>query len=98
MCMMYVFIYCIYIYQHQANSNDSSYRQYYVGSDAQAKRELLSLRYPIEKGEITDWDSMQKIWEWTFEKELELERDMYKVPVLMTDTPLSSRKSREVNY
>ncbi len=72
--------------------------QQYVGSDAQQKREImaLSLRCPMEGGRITDWDNMQKIWEYAFEKQLGLDMGDYKVPVLMTDSPLTPREDREV--
>ena len=33
----------------------------YVGEEAKSKRELLRIRYPIERGYITDWDDMQKV-------------------------------------
>ena len=38
----------------------------YVGSEAQNQRELMDLVYPIQRGMITDWDSMLKIWEFVF--------------------------------
>ena len=34
----------------------------YVGSEAQAKRGILELKYPIEHGIIDNWDDMEKIW------------------------------------
>lgn len=34
----------------------------YIGDEAQAKRGVLTLRYPIEHGIITNWDDMEKIW------------------------------------
>jgi hypothetical protein len=42
----------------------------YVGADAQSKRGILTLRYPIEHGVITNWDDMDKIWHYTFLNEL----------------------------
>lgn len=32
-----------------------------VGSEAHAKRSLLSLKHPVEKGVVTDWNDMQKV-------------------------------------
>lgn len=33
----------------------------YVGDEAQCKRGMLSLTYPIEHGIITNWDNMEKV-------------------------------------
>jgi len=34
----------------------------YVGDEAQAKRSILVLKYPIEHGIVINWDDMEKIW------------------------------------
>ncbi|KAI9326454.1 actin family [Zopfochytrium polystomum] len=34
----------------------------YVGDEAQAKRGILSLRYPIDRGVVTNWEDMERIW------------------------------------
>ena len=34
----------------------------FVGDDAQSKRGILSMKYPIEHGIVTNWDDMENIW------------------------------------
>ena len=51
----------------------------YVGEEAQAKRGVLKLRYPIEHGIINDWNDMEQIWHHAFYNELRLNPDEYKV-------------------
>ena len=42
----------------------------YVGEEANAKRGILALKYPIEHRIVTDWNDMEKIWHHTFYNEL----------------------------
>ena len=65
----------------------------YVGEESYSKLDILSLKYPIERGLITNWDDMEKIWNYTFHNELKLQSDMY--PVLLTETSLNPKANRE---
>ena len=33
----------------------------YIGYEAQRKRGILTLKYPVERGVITNWDDMEKV-------------------------------------
>ena len=57
----------------------------YIGNDAQNQREFMDLAYPIERGMITDWDAMLKIWEFVFQ-ELQADVDM-NTPVCLCSPP-----------
>ena len=40
---------------------DVTQKDLYIGCEAQSKREILTLKYPIEHGIVTNWDDMQKV-------------------------------------
>jgi len=70
-------------------------KDFYVGNEAQEHREMLNLQSPIQGGFVTDWDAMEKLWEYTFDKELQISPEANNMPVLLTDAPLNPKVNRE---
>lgn len=68
-------------------------RASYVGNEALAKRGVLNVHRPIEHGTVTDWNSMEMIWEHTFNQQLRLEPSLH--PVLLIEGPLSPKSGKE---
>ncbi|KAJ6240793.1 actin [Anaeramoeba flamelloides] len=69
-------------------------KDYYVGHEAQTKRSILSLRYPIEHGKECHWDDLDKILNHTFEQELKICPSSH--PVLITEKALNCKVNREL--
>ncbi|KAF8463391.1 hypothetical protein DFH94DRAFT_796357 [Russula ochroleuca] len=65
----------------------------YVGYQAQSRRGVLKLRYPIERGIVTNWDGVEEIWRHTFYNELRVAPEEH--PSLLTEAPLNPKANRE---
>lgn len=66
----------------------------FVGPKAEEHRGLLSLRYPMEHGIVTDWNDMERIWSFIYSKD-QLATFSEEHPVLLTEAPLNPRTNRE---
>jgi actin-related protein len=65
----------------------------FVGDNACAKAGILSLKYPVEHGIVTNWDDMEKIWFEVWYGKLHV--DPAEHPVLLTEPALNPKPQRE---
>lgn len=65
----------------------------YFGDEAEARRGVLSLSYPIHHGIVRCWEGIESVWEHTFDQELRVSTEEH--PVLLTEAPLNPKINRE---
>ena len=41
----------------------------FIGPKAEEYRGLLNIKYPMEHGIVTDWNDMERIWQYIYSKE-----------------------------
>ncbi|KAF4099167.1 uncharacterized protein LOC131527461 [Onychostoma macrolepis] len=67
-------------------------RELYVGHDAQHIRGVLTLKYPIRNGIVSNWDEMEMIWHHAFQQLCVSPEDH---PVLLTEAAMNPLQNRQ---
>ena len=65
----------------------------YVGDDAISKYEIMNFSYPIQRGEVTDWDKFENLMHYLLYSEMKVVPE--EVSILITESPRTSRENRE---
>ncbi|KAJ4991556.1 actin [Stagonosporopsis vannaccii] len=66
----------------------------WVGNQAKEYKGLCKLNYPLEHGIVTDWDDMERIWQYVYNQGLGTVSEDH--PVLLTEPPLNPRENRDI--
>jgi len=80
-------------HRHRAAMIGIAQKETYVGDEAQSKRGILKLEYPIAHGIVTNWDDMEKIWNHTYYNELRVDPEEHNV--MVTEAPMNPKVNRE---
>ena len=66
------------------------------GDEANPHRSLLDIKYPIEEGQVRDWDDFEKLWKYTFHTKMGIEPSKMKDKgIIVTEAAVQPRKNRD---
>ncbi|WMV26723.1 hypothetical protein MTR67_020108, partial [Solanum verrucosum] len=65
----------------------------YAGDQALSKRGVLTLKHPIDRGVVRNWDDMEELWHYTFYHELRVAPEEHSI--LLTEAPFNPKANRE---
>jgi actin-related protein len=68
-------------------------KEYLIGKDAEDSRELLNIKYPIQRGIVEDIDELEKIYDHIFNNEMRVDPSCHNV--LITGFSVDSMKKKE---
>ena len=72
---------------------EAYFREYYIGEEAMNLRGVLKLQYPMEHGQVKDWQAMERIWHYIYYNDLRVNPNEH--PVMLTEPPLNDKKNKE---
>ncbi|KAK8896882.1 hypothetical protein M9Y10_014808 [Tritrichomonas musculus] len=65
----------------------------YVGDEAMVNSCICNLKYPVERGIVVNWDDMEKVWNYTFDKELHINPAEH--PLFIIEAPRNPKANSE---
>ncbi|XP_011383753.1 actin-2-like [Pteropus vampyrus] len=68
-------------------------QDWFIGDEAQNRRDRLSMLCPISRATVTSWDNMEKIWHHSFYQVLRIAPEQH--PMMVTDPPLNAASNKE---
>lgn len=86
-----LWFYFIFIIRHAILQEDL--KDEYLAFEAEAKRGMLKLEHPVERGIVKNWDAMERLWSYTFSEQLGVDSSDH--AVLITEPPLNPLKNKE---
>jgi actin-related protein len=71
----------------------SGKRDTYIGAEAQSKRAIMALSYPIKRGKVTNWNDLEQFLSYSFFHDLN--ESPHEHPLLLTEPPLANAAERK---
>ena len=75
----------------------STMNSYFVGDDATIRRGILDLNHPIENGLVNNWNDLEDMWRFGFDRLLQ-GKDLSDRNVLVLDSVSSSCRSQRTRF
>ncbi|KAN0027381.1 hypothetical protein ACTFIU_010328 [Dictyostelium citrinum] len=65
----------------------------FSGHEVETQKSNITIKHPIDRGSIVNWDDMEKLLNYSFHQVLNISCEEH--PILITDSPFNSKANRE---